>query len=65
LTTTNRQTSRHNLEAEVKQALNSPDEIRRSSRDPNLLLFYLILKEKRWVVAESHHESFIDVKWVL
>jgi hypothetical protein len=39
------------LQAEVKQALNSPDEIRRSSRDPNLLLFYLTLKEKRWVVA--------------
>ncbi|OLP15685.1 hypothetical protein BST81_24955 [Leptolyngbya sp. 'hensonii'] len=39
------------LEAEVRQALNSPDEIRRSSRDPNLLLFYLTLKEKRWVVA--------------
>ena len=39
------------LEAEVRQTLNSPDEIRRSSRDPNLLLFYLTLKEKRWVVA--------------
>jgi len=39
------------LEAEVRQALNSPDEIRRSSRDPDLLLFYLVLKEKRWVVA--------------
>ena len=39
------------LETEIKQALNSPDEIRRSSRDPNLLLFYLTLKEKRWVVA--------------
>jgi hypothetical protein len=39
------------LEAEVKQALNSPDEIRRSSRDPNLLLFYLTLQEKGWVVA--------------
>ncbi|MBF2075248.1 MAG: hypothetical protein IGS50_16020 [Synechococcales cyanobacterium C42_A2020_086] len=39
------------LEAEVRQALSSPDEIRRSSRDPNLLLFYLTLKEKRWVVA--------------
>jgi hypothetical protein len=35
------------LEAEVRQALDSPDEIRRSSRDPNLLLFYLTLKEKR------------------
>jgi hypothetical protein len=39
------------LEAEVRPALNSPDEIRRSSRDPNLLLFYLTLQEKRWVVA--------------
>ncbi|WP_250122824.1 hypothetical protein [Chroococcidiopsis sp. CCMEE 29] len=39
------------LEAEVRQTLNSPDEIRRSSRDPSLLLFYLTLKEKRWVVA--------------
>jgi hypothetical protein len=39
------------LESEVKQALNNPDEIRRSNRDPNLLLFYLTLKEKRWVVA--------------
>jgi hypothetical protein len=39
------------LEAEVRQALTSPDEIRRSSRDANLLLFYLTLKEKRWVVA--------------
>ncbi|MGL5083904.1 MAG: hypothetical protein ACRC8A_20665 [Microcoleaceae cyanobacterium] len=39
------------LEAEVRQALTNPDEIRRSSRDPNLLLFYLVLKEKRWVVG--------------
>jgi hypothetical protein len=39
------------LEAEVRQALARPDEIRRSSRDPNLLLFYLVIKEKRWVVA--------------
>jgi hypothetical protein len=39
------------LEAEVIQALASPDEIRHSSRDPNVLLFYLTLKEKRWVVA--------------
>ncbi|NJR40012.1 MAG: hypothetical protein HC781_15815 [Leptolyngbyaceae cyanobacterium CSU_1_4] len=39
------------LESEVKQALNNPDEIRRSRRDPKLLLFYLTLKEKRWVVA--------------
>ena len=39
------------LEAEIRQALVSPDEIRRSSRDPNVLLFYLVLKERRWAVA--------------
>jgi hypothetical protein len=39
------------LELEVIQALANPDEIRRSSRDPNVLLFYLTLREKRWVVA--------------
>ena len=39
------------LEAEVIQALTNPDEIRQSSRDPNIVLFYLTLKEKRWVVA--------------
>ncbi len=39
------------LEIEIQQALASPDEIRRSSRDPNVLLFYLVLKERRWVVA--------------
>ena len=39
------------LEIEIQQALASPDEIRRSSRNPNVLLFYLVLKERRWVVA--------------
>ncbi len=39
------------LEIEIQQALASPNEIRRSSRDPNVLLFYLVLKERRWVVA--------------
>lgn len=39
------------LEELVQQALASPDEIRRSSRDPGVLLFYLMRKEKRWVVA--------------
>jgi hypothetical protein len=34
----------------VKQALASPDEIRRSSRDANVLLFYLA-GNHRWVVA--------------
>ncbi|MFN5515011.1 MAG: hypothetical protein ACK5CA_09745 [Cyanobacteriota bacterium] len=39
------------LELEIQQALANPDEIRRSSRDPKVLLFYLVLKEKRWAVA--------------
>jgi len=39
------------LESEIQQALSDPDEIRRSSRDPNVLMFYRILKEKRWAVA--------------
>ena len=39
------------LENLVQQALTSPDEIRRSSRDQGVLLFYLARKEKRWVVA--------------
>ncbi len=39
------------LEALVQQALADPDEIRRSSRDDEVLLFYLAHREKRWVVA--------------
>lgn len=39
------------LEDLVQQALANPDEIRRSSRDTEVLLFYLARKEKRWVVA--------------
>ena len=39
------------LESEVKQALSNPDIVRKSSRDPNILLFYRTLKERRWVVA--------------
>lgn len=35
----------------VQQSLSNPDEIRRSSRDENILLFYHIRKPKRWVVA--------------
>ena len=45
------------LELEIQQALANPDEIRRSSRDPNVLLFYLVLKENRWVVAVSRRLS--------
>lgn len=40
-----------NLKDLVQQALISPDQVRRSSRDPDVLLFYLARKEKRWVVA--------------
>jgi hypothetical protein len=39
------------LELEVQQALANPDEVRRSSRDQNILLFYIVYKDKRWVVA--------------
>jgi hypothetical protein len=39
------------LETEVQQALSTPDQIRRSSRDPNVVLFYISLKQVRWVVA--------------
>lgn len=39
------------LEDLVQQALANPDEIRRSSRDEAVLLFYLARHEKRWVVA--------------
>ncbi|MBD0335376.1 MAG: hypothetical protein ICV62_07805 [Cyanobacteria bacterium Co-bin13] len=39
------------LEDLVKQALQSPDEIRRSSRDEEVLLFYYSHKVQRWVVA--------------
>ena len=39
------------LEALVQQAMATPDEIRRSSRDQEVLLFYLARSEKRWVVA--------------
>lgn len=39
------------LEIEIRQCLADPDEIRRSSRDPNVLLFYRTLEERRWAVA--------------
>ena len=39
------------LEDLVQHTLMSPDEIHRSSRDEEVLLFYLARREKRWVVA--------------
>lgn len=38
----------------IKQALAAPDEIRRSSRDTGILLFYLAT-DKRWAVAVARH----------
>jgi hypothetical protein len=35
----------------VEAALQLPDEIRKSKRDSDVLLFYLQRREKRWVVA--------------
>ena len=40
----------------VKQTLTTPDEIRRSSRDANVLLFYLA-GDRRWVVAVARRAN--------
>jgi hypothetical protein len=39
------------LEDFVRLALSIPDEVRRSSRDAGVLLFYRVRREERWVVA--------------
>jgi hypothetical protein len=39
------------LEALVQQALQTQDEIRQSSRDDGILLFYCLRKPQCWVVA--------------
>ena len=39
------------LEELVQQTIVAPDEIRSSSRDDKVLLFYRVLREKRWIVA--------------
>ncbi|EAZ89006.1 hypothetical protein [Crocosphaera chwakensis] len=39
------------LEDLIMQSLASPDEIRQSRSDANVLLFYQSYKQKRWVVA--------------
>ena len=39
------------VELEIKQALIEPDEVRRSSQDSDVFLFYRIMKRKRWAVA--------------
>ncbi len=40
-----------NLEEFVHLTLSAPDEVRRSSRDAKVLLFYRTRREGRWVVA--------------
>lgn len=35
----------------IQLALAAPDEVRRSSRDAEVLLFYRVHREERWVVA--------------
>jgi hypothetical protein len=38
-------------EADVRAALSAPDEVRRSRRDPDVLLFYKADGGRRWVCA--------------
>ncbi len=44
-------------EAEVKAALESPDEIRRSKSDATVYLFYRSRRNRRWVCAVSKQED--------
>lgn len=39
------------LENIVQQALQTPDEVRQSSQDKGIFLFYFLRKPQRWVVA--------------
>jgi hypothetical protein len=41
----------HHFLEPIQQSLMFPAEIRRSSRDPDVYLFYLPRKDKRWYVA--------------
>ncbi len=43
------------VEELVQLALSAPDEVRRSSRDAEVLLFYRVRREERWVVAVARH----------
>ena len=38
-------------EADVKDALETPDEVRLSRRDPTVYLFYKLERAKRWICA--------------
>ncbi len=39
------------IEPLIQQALSQPEEVRRSSQDPGVLLFYCQIKFQRWAVA--------------
>jgi len=42
---------------EVREALESPEEIRRSKSDPEVYLFYKARASRRWVCAVSKREG--------
>ena len=49
-------------EIRVQSALESPDEVRQSRADPEVLLFYKVEAPKRWtcaVVKRTNHEAFL------
>jgi hypothetical protein len=41
----------HSRETEVKQALETPDQIRQSRLDPSVYLFYKLERAGRWICA--------------
>ena len=43
----------HGRETDVQGTLRSPDQVRRSRSDPNVLLFYLSERPGRWICAEA------------
>src|SRR5574337_1528620 len=52
----------HGRESDVQDALQSPDEIRRSRNDPAVLLFYRLESPSRWICAVAkrlNHEGFL------
>ena len=49
-------------ESRVRSALESPDEIRQSRTDPEVLLFYKADEARRWVCAvakQAHDQAFL------
>lgn len=49
-------------ELDVRDALQTPDEVRRSRRDPSVYLFYKAERRHRWVCAVAkrlNHQGFL------